>query len=75
MFRFEEHEDLLDIWEASPWMFYGKIVFLKQCGENFHPSKDVIDRVPIWSIMSGFLVEYWKKGILLSIASKPSKCL
>lgn len=48
---------------------------LKQWIPNFLPTKDLIDRVPIWVHLPGLPMEYWDSNLILSIASKASKVL
>lgn len=61
--------------KAPPWTFEGKILVLKHWSPNFHPSKDVIDKTPIWIRLSGLPVEYWDREIIISLVSKAGKPL
>lgn len=46
---------------------------LKQWRPNFHPSRDIIDRAPVWIRLLDLPIEYWDREIILSIAVKVGK--
>lgn len=56
-------------------MFDNKILVLKQWVANFHPTKDIINRAPIWVRLPGLPMEFWDREIIISIASKANKVL
>lgn len=68
-------EDLVDVWEWSPWTFENNVLVLKKWTPYFHPSRDSIDLAPLWIRLPRLPMEYWNKSILISIASKAGKVL
>lgn len=65
----------MDVWEGSPWSFDNKILILKKWSPNFHPTKDIIDKIPLWIRLPGLPIEYWDKEVTISITSEVGKVI